>query len=361
MINVPERIYNLKPYVAGKTIAEVKKEFNIDRISKLASNENRLGCSSDVQQAVMNALEEIQDYPDPVSRNLRSEIATRNSVNENEIMIAAGSESILSIVCRALANTGSNIVTADATFVGIYVQAGVAGTAVKRVAVTDDFKFDVEKMVEAIDENTSMVYLANPNNPTGTYLDKEEFSLLVNHVPDDVLIVADEAYFEYAKEVDDFPSALNYRTENMIITRTFSKGYGLAGFRIGYGIAHSALIDQLMKCKLTFEPTTLAQAAALAAIRDESFLIKSVELVVHEREKLYRFFESKNVQFTKSISNSVMLVLENEQEAIKFSQQMLENGVILRRLNAFGLPHCVRITIGSEREMDHFKQVYNRI
>jgi len=360
LINVPERIYNLKPYVAGKTIAEVKREFNISQISKLASNENRLGCSPDVQQAVMDALKEIQDYPDPVARNLRSEIATRNNVSENEIIVAAGSESILSILCRALAKPGSNIVTADATFVGIYVQAGVAATAIKRVPVTGEYKFDVNKMLDAIDENTSMLYLANPNNPTGTYLEKGEFSFLVKQVPDDILIIADEAYFEYAKEVNDFPSALNYRRENLIITRTFSKGYGLAGFRIGYAIAHPALIEQLMKCKLTFEPTTLAQAAALAALKDEDFLQKSVGLVAEERTKLYRFLESKNAQFIKSISNSVMLVFENEGVAVKFTQQMLENGVILRHLNAFGLPHCVRMTIGTEGEMAHFKQVYNQ-
>jgi len=361
VINVPERIYNLKPYVAGKTIAEVKKEFNIRQISKLASNENRLGCSPHVKRAVFNALKEIQDYPDPVSRDLRSEIAHRNAVAENEIIIAAGSESILSILCRTLATPKSNIVTADATFVGIFVQAGVAGIDLKRVPVTSEFKFDVVKILEAIDKNTTMIYLANPNNPTGTYLDKIEFSSLIKHVPEDVLIIADEAYFEYAKDIDDFPSALENRTDNMIITRTFSKGYGLAGFRIGYAISHASLIEQLMKCKLTFEPTTMAQAAALAAIKDESFLERSVNLIVHEREKFYRFCQSQNAQFTESIANSVMLVLENEQEAIKFTRQMLENGVILRRLNAFGLPQCVRITIGTEGEMDHFKRVYKQI
>ncbi|CAN5342786.1 histidinol-phosphate transaminase [soil metagenome] len=361
MIKVPDRIHNLKPYVAGKTIAEVKKEFNVNRISKLASNENRLGCSPVVKEAIFEAIKQIQDYPDPVSRDLRAEISRRNSVDESEVIVAAGSESILSILCRSLTDPDSNIITANATFVGIYVQAGVIGCTVKRVPVTKEFGFDSEKMLEAIDEKTRMVYLANPNNPTGTYMDKAEYNSFVERVPQHVLIVADEAYFEYAKDVDDYPSALDYRKENVIVTRTFSKGYGLAGFRIGYAIADSALIEQLMKCKLTFEPTTLAQAAALAAIRDEKFLDKSVKLVENEREKLYRFFQSNQTEFVKSISNSVMIVFENEEESINFTRQMLENGVILRRLSAFGLPNCVRITIGTAREMDHFKEIYLRI
>ncbi len=361
MIKVPERIHNLKPYVAGKTIAEVKKEFNVKQISKLASNENRLGCSPDVKKAILEVMKQVQDYPDPVSRDLRAEISRRNSVNESEVMVAAGSESILSILCRSLTGIDSNIVTANATFVGIYVQAGVMGCTVKRVPVTKEFGFDSEKMLEAIDENTRMIYLANPNNPTGTYLNKAEYSSLVRQVPEHVLIVTDEAYFEYAKDVDDYPSALDYRKENVIVTRTFSKGYGLAGFRIGYAIGDSALIEQLMKCKLTFEPTTLAQAAALAAIRDEIFLKKSIDIVEHEREKLYRFFLSNQTKFVKSISNSVMIVFDTEEEASVFTRKMLENGVILRRLNAFGLPNCVRITIGTAREMDHFKEIFLRI
>lgn len=361
MINVPERIHNLKPYVAGKTIAEVKKEFNIHQISKLASNENRLGCSPDVTKAILEAMQQIQDYPDPVSRDLRKEISVRNSVDESEVIVAAGSESILSILCRSLTGPDFNIVTANATFVGIYVQAGVMGCTVKRVPVTKEFGFDSEKMLDAIDENTRMIYIANPNNPTGTFMNKAEYSSFVERVPNDVLIVADEAYFEYAKDVDDYPPALDYRKENVIVTRTFSKGYGLAGFRIGYAIGDSNLIEQLMKCKLTFEPTALAQAAALAAIRDEKFLEKSVKLVEHEREKLYRFFQSNQAEFVKSISNSVMIVFENEKQATDFTRQMLENGVILRCLHAFGLPDCVRTTIGTAREMDHFKEIFLQI
>jgi len=355
LIDIPRRIRDLTPYVAGKSIAEVKQTYNVRKISKLASNENRLGCSPEVKTAVESALANIQDYPDPVSRELRREIADRNGVDEVEIIVASGSESILSILCRSLLNSNDNIVTSSATFVGIFVQGGVMEADFKKVPATSGYGFDPDAMLEAIDENTKMVYLANPNNPTGTYIKKDEYENFIKHVPDHVLIVADEAYFEYARDVDDYPDALDYRRENVIVTRTFSKAYGLAGFRIGYAFAHPELIEQLMKSKLTFEPTTLAQAAAVAAIKDEAFLQKSVKLVRQERKKLCLFFDDHSVEYVPSISNSVMMVCKTEEEASNLTRKMLEKGVILRQLTAFGLPHCLRITIGTEEEMNHFK------
>lgn len=347
--------------MAGKTIAEVKKTYGVNKISKLASNENRLGCSPQVKPAVDRAFQQIQDYPDPTARKLQAEIAARNSVDESEVIIAAGSESILSILCRTLLGSSDNVVTADATFVGIYVQAGVMGAEVKKVRVREGYGFDTEAMLNAIDGDTKMIYIANPNNPTGTYINKADYKLFIEQVPDDVLIIADEAYFEYAKEVADYPHALDYRKKNVVVTRTFSKAYGLAGFRIGYAILNADLNAQLMKSKLTFEPTTLAQSAALAAIQDEDFLRNSTAIVEDERKRLYDFFDEYNVEFVQSISNSVMIILNSEEKAIHFTQRMLENGVILRRLNAFGLPHCVRITIGTETEMDHFKDSFKGI
>jgi len=361
VLNVPERIQKLKPYVAGKTIAEVKRLYNVNQISKLASNENRLGCSPRVRAAIDSAMEEVQDYPDPAARKLKTLIAEKNGVDVDEILVAAGSESILSILCRTFADQHSELVTADATFVGIFVQAGVMGMKVRRVPVTSGYTFDIEKMLDAIDEHTKMVYIANPNNPTGTYVDEKDYASFINRVPDDVLIIADEAYYEYAHHVPDYPSALDYRRQNVVVTRTFSKAYGLAGFRIGYAFADPELITQLSKCKLTFEPTALAQAAACAAIQDESFLEKSVTVVEEERAKLYRFFDEADAQFVKSIANSVMLIKKSKEAAATFVQKMLEHGVILRQLTAFGLPNCIRITIGTAAEMDHFKEVYRKI
>ena len=358
---LPDNIKKLKPYVAGKTIEEVKKEYGLERISKLASNENRLGCSSNVKNAVLEAIKEIQDYPDPIAGKLRKAIADRNGVKESEVILAAGSESIISILCRTFFKHDENAVTANATFVGFFVQAGVRGIDLKKIPVTDDYRFDVDGIINAIDEKTKMVYLANPNNPTGTYLNANEYKKLVDSIPDDVLLIADEAYYEYAAEVDDYLPAIDYRKENVIILRTFSKAYGLAGFRIGYAIANKNLITEMMKTKLTFEPTAPAQAAALAAYSDDEFLKRSIEVVKEGRQRLYDFFDVHKISYKKSISNSVMMILDSEEEAIDFTQKMLEQGVILRRINAFGLPNCVRITIGKSIEMDHFEDSFKQI
>lgn len=362
---VPKNIEDLNRYVAGKTIAEVQDAYQPAMIAKLASNENRLGFSPHVQPAIEKALQVIQDYPDPLATKLRVAIAKKNGVDVDNVIVTAGSESLISMLCRTFFLNKQNVVTADATFVGFFVQAGVRGVHVKKIPVTSEYKYDAKAIVNAIDDQTKMVYIANPNNPTGTYLDKKEYEWLINNIPEHVLIIADEAYYEFAKDVADYPQALEFRRDNIIVLRTFSKAYGLAGFRVGYAIARKEIIDNLLKTKLTFEPTALGQAAALAAYADEDFLNRSIEVVKKGKERLYAFFDEHNVQYAPSISNSVLMILPTEEKAINFTQLMLEKGVILRRVNAFGLPKCVRITIGVEKEMDHFensfKEVINRI
>lgn len=358
---VPENIKNLKAYVAGKTIAEVVEAYEPERISKLASNENRLGYSPKVKEAIDEAIKEIQNYPDPASLKLRAHIAEKNGVKPENVIIAAGSESIISILCRTFFLNKENAITADATFVGFFVQAGVRGIHLKKIPVTSDYRFDVRAIANSIDDHTKMIYIANPNNPTGTYIDKAEYEWLMEQVPDDVLVIMDEAYFEFTRDIEDYPHALDYDYDNVIVLRTFSKAYGLAGFRVGYGIAHEDIISQMSKTKLTFEPTTLGQAAALAAYQDDAFLQRSIDLVEESKTKLYNFFDQHGVQYVKSISNSVMMVLDSDEKAIEFTQSMLEEGVILRRIHAFGLPNCVRITVGTEEEMNHFEQSFLKI
>lgn len=358
---IPHNIQELKPYVAGKTIAEVKKEYELNRISKLASNENRLGCSQLVKDAVLRALQQIQDYPDPIAGELRKKLADRHGVKESEIILAAGSESIISILCKTFFKNGENAVTADATFVGFFVQAGVRGVDLKKVPVTSDYRFDIDAILDAVDEDTKMIYIANPNNPTGTYINKKEYGKLLKGLPNHVLLVMDEAYFEYARSVSDYPNALENRPENVIVLRTFSKAYGLAGLRIGYGFADESLITEMLKTKLTFEPTTTAQFAAYAALDDQDFIEKSVETVKNGINRITRFFDLHDIRYADSISNSVLMILESEVEAVEFTQRMLERGVILRRVNAFGLPNCIRITIGTDDEMDHFEESFKKI
>lgn len=351
---LPDNIKRLKGYVAGKTIEEVQSLYKPNQISKLASNENRMGCSELVKQAVLESLGEIQDYPDPVARQLRKKIAEMNGVGESEVLLAAGSESLISVICRTFFKSDEHAITADATFVGFFVQAGVRGISVNRIPLDQKYKFDVDTILDSVDQNTKMVYLANPNNPTGTFLTKDEYLKLLNGLPENVLLINDEAYYEYAVSNYEFPDSVSHRKDNVIILRTFSKAYGLAGFRIGYAIAHSRVISEMSKVRLTFEPTTTAQSAAFAALNDQDFISKSVDCVKKGRESLYSFFERNSVNYVKSDANSVLMILDSEKEAIDFTEGMLKNGVILRRVGAFGLPNCIRVTIGMEHEMEHF-------
>lgn len=358
---VPDNIRDLSPYVAGKTIAEVKEEYNPKRISKLASNENRLGCSSRVKEAVAKTLEEIQDYPDPASRKLRSILAERNDVKPSNIIVGAGSESVISILCRTFFLNHEEALTADATFVGFFVQANIRGITINRVPITGDYRFNLHALLGATSQATKMIYIANPNNPTGTYITGDEFEHFMEEVPDDVLVIMDEAYYEYARHIDDYPDSVTYRYPNVITLRTFSKAYGLAGFRIGYAIGHEEVIANMLKTKLTFEPTATAQAAAVAALSDENFLHQSREVVETGKKRLYSFFDKHDVEYVPSVSNSVLMVLPSTQEAKDFTQAMLEQGVILRRVHAFGLPNCIRITIGKVEDMQHFEDSFKKI
>ena len=358
---VPANVEQLKPYVAGKTIAEVVEAYHPEQISKLASNENRLGHSKKVEEAVGEAIKVIHDYPDPLSKKLRIAISQRLGVHPENIIVGSGSESLLGILCKTFFLNKQNIITADVTFIGIYVQAQIRGVKIKRIPVTKDYRFDLRAMVNSIDENTRMLYIANPNNPTGTYITTEEFEWLMANVPEDVLVIMDEAYYEYAYDVANYPDVLSYKFKNVITLRTFSKGYGLAGFRVGYGIADKNLIDYMLKTKLAFEPGGLGQAAALAAYEDSDFLDKSRQMVRQGKKELYRFFDEKKVTYIPSVSNFVVMVFDTEEKAIFFTQKMLEEGVILRRINAFGLPNCVRVTIGLQSEIDHFKKAFLKV
>jgi histidinol-phosphate aminotransferase len=353
---LPQNVAALHGYVAGKSISEVEKEYQPSQISKLASNENRLGCSNRVKEAVLQGLSDIQDYPDPLSTKLRKRVAAFNGVSESEVLLTSGSESLISILCRTFFKNDEHAITAAATFVGFFVQAGVRGISVIKIPITDHYGFDVQAILAEINDKTKMVYIANPNNPTGTYLTKDQYQILLDGIPENVLLILDEAYYEFAESIPDYPKAIDYRMDNVIILRTFSKAYGLAGFRIGYGIANKELIQQMTKTKLTFEPTTLAQAAAIVALEDQDFIKHTVESVNQQKDELYSFFDTHSVNYVKSASNSVLMIMDNEQNAIDFTDSMLRMGVILRRVNAFGLPNCIRITVGTESEMDHFRK-----
>jgi len=213
-----------------------------------------------------------------------------------------------------------------------------------------DWHYDLEALARQVNERTKIIYLANPNNPTGTIFTRMEFDRFYAHVPERVLIILDEAYFDYAKDNPRYPDSMHYRYDNVITLRTFSKVYGLAGVRIGYGFAHEELIANLLKVKLPFEPSTLAQAAGIGALADKEFLHRSLELNTRGIRFLTESLRAKGFEVPPSDANFVMAVFPDEQEARRITDQLLRKGIIVRHLTAFGLPQAIRISTGTDEE-----------
>jgi histidinol-phosphate aminotransferase len=213
-----------------------------------------------------------------------------------------------------------------------------------------DWHYDLDALALAINSRTKIVYLANPNNPTGTIFTRLEFDRFYAHVPERVLIILDEAYFEYAKDNPRYPDSMHYRYDNVITLRTFSKIYGLAGVRIGYGFAHEELISNLLKVKLPFEPSTLAQQAGIGALSDKEFLHRSLALNARGIRYLTEAFMGMGFEIPPSDANFVMVPLPSVEEAARVTEQLLRQGVIVRRLGAFGLPHIIRVSTGTDEE-----------
>ncbi len=361
-IRIPENIRELKAYVPGKTIAEVVAEYQPKRIAKLASNENRLGCSSKALEAASKSFATINNYPDSLSTELRKKIAERNGVDISNVVCGGGSEALIHQIMRTFCEEGDEALCVNATFVGFFVAAKIRNVPINFVPLTPGYQYDLKLLADSITSRTRVIYLANPNNPTGTYFTASQFEYLMARVPDHVLVIMDEAYLEFAKNIaPQYPDTLSYKYKNVIVLRTFSKAYGLAGFRVGYGIADESLVAPMLKTKLTFDPAAPAQAAALGALDDDPFIDDTITSVTKGRDDLYRIFEKYNLKYIKSYANSVMLHFDMEEKAIFLTEEFLKRGVIVRRLPGFGLPSCVRISTGLEEDHQQIEQALSEI
>lgn len=357
---VPKHIKNLKPYVAGKSSKEFLREFSSIKPVKLASNENPIGCSPKSIKRVKDILLACNRYPDSSGFELRNILAQKFRINLDNVILGAGSEGIMSNIMRTFLSHNDKIVSSMNSFIGFKVLADASGYESIWVAMKD-YHYDLNAIADKIDSNTKIIYLANPDNPTGSYFTIKQFDDFMKNVPARTLIILDEAYYEYAKNIDDYPDSMAYRYDNVITLRTFSKVFGLAGFRVGYGFAHHYLIDNLMKVKLPFEPSTLAQEAALGALDDSDFLLNSLNSNHSEKQRLYKFFDDNKIKYIPSATNFITIVHSNRAENIMFCDALLSYGIIVRNLVAFGLPHCTRITIGNINENSFFLETAQRV
>ena len=345
---VPPYIESLRAYEPGRSAEEVQREFGISRVAKLASNENPLGPSPLAMRAIQGCLDKLNFYPNG-GLDLRSVLAREFDLKVGNVIAGSGSEGIISNIIRTFLGDEDEVLTTEAAFIGFQVLAKSRGVMYRTVPYRE-WHYDLPALARQVNERTKIIYLANPNNPTGTIFTRHEFDEFYQHVPERVLIILDEAYFEYAKDNPRYPDSMHYRYDNVITLRTFSKVYGLAGVRIGYGFAHEDLIANLLKVKLPFEPSTLAQAAGIAALADKEFLHRSLELNARGLKFLTESLAALGFNVVPPEANFVMVELSGEGQAARLTRDLMAQGVIIRPLKSFGLPQCIRISSGSDEE-----------
>ncbi|MEE8437732.1 MAG: histidinol-phosphate transaminase [Candidatus Neomarinimicrobiota bacterium] len=353
MALVPSYIKNLANYVPGKPIEDVQRELGLKNVIKLASNENSLGPSPRALAAMKKAMTTIHRYPDAAGYSLRKKLARRFDLNIENVILGAGSEGIMSTIMRTFLLKNDQIISAANSFIGFRVLANASGHKIHWVPM-ENYRYDLESMAAKINNNTKIIYLANPDNPMGTYFTEQEFDDFYKFVPQRTLIIMDEAYHEYAEGKKGYPDSMNYRYDNIITLRTFSKAYGLAGVRIGYGFAHTELIENLLKVKVPFEPSFPAQVGGYAALDDTEFLERTLEINRQGMNFLYGELNDLGLKAIPSAANFITLSFESEARAGQITHSLLKKGVIVRHLLAFGWPECIRVSVGLAQENIRF-------
>jgi histidinol-phosphate aminotransferase len=344
---IPDYIQGLPAYVPGKPVLEVEQELKIHAV-KLASNENPLGPSPKAMEAARQALGEANWYPDGGSKRLREVLATRNHVRFEEVFVGLGSSEIIDLASRVLLRPGLDGITSEGSFTLFAIAIRASGGNLIQTPMKN-YAFDLDAIAAAVTPQTRVIYIANPNNPTGTAFGAAEFSTFLKNVPGDVLVVLDEAYREYAERTDLPDAPALFREYNNILTlRTFSKVYGLAGLRIGYGIGHPTLVHEMNKLRTPFNVTSVGQAAALAALDDTEHVRRSVEMNRAERRRLLSELTKLHLHAVASETNFLFIPLG--QNAKPLCDELLREGVIVRPLAWMGFPEAIRISVGSPAE-----------
>jgi histidinol-phosphate aminotransferase len=348
-----DHVRAIAPYQAGKPIDELAREYGLDpaRIVKLASNENPLGVPESAKKAMAVAIEDLGRYPDSNGFELKAALAARYGVPMDWITLGNGSNDILELAAAATLTPGRSCVYAQHAF-AVYALATQARGARAIVVPARRLGHDLEAMLAAIAPDTALVYVANPNNPTGTHLKADVVDAFLARVPPRVVVVLDEAYNEYLPPELRVDSAdWVRRFPNVIVSRTFSKAFGLAGLRVGYGIAQRELTDLMNRVRQPFNVNSVAQAAAVAALGDDEFLARSYELNLRGMQQLTEAFDALGLEHVPSVGNFVLVKVG---PAGRVYQELLRRGVIVRPVANYGLPEWLRITVGLPEENEAF-------
>ena len=353
-MKVAEYIEKLKPYEGGKPIEELKRELGIEgEIIKLASNENPLGPSKKATEAIKNIADKVNFYPDGDAYYLKDELAKKLGVSRDNLIFGNGSDELIELIYRTFATDPKDeIIYCYPTF----IEYKIIGMAFNKKLIElplKDFAYDIDAIIDATSPNTRIVFLNTPNNPTGTAIKREDIERVIESVSDDVLVVIDEAYYEYAKAEDDYDELLDlYKKGNVIILRTFSKAYGLAGLRIGYGIASEEIVNYLNRTRPPFNVNIVAQYAAIAALDDDEHIENSVKNNQKGKEYLYSEFDKLGLKYVKTYANFILFDVGDD--ADKIYNELLKKGVIVRSMSGYGYKTFLRVTIGTPHENEIF-------
>ncbi|MCX5712410.1 MAG: histidinol-phosphate transaminase, partial [Candidatus Omnitrophica bacterium] len=331
---VRKNVTGIMPYVAGKPIEETKRELGLKKVIKMASNENPLGVSPKAAAAIKKAISNINRYPDSSGFYLKKKLANKYGLKPQNVLLGNGSDEIIDIIIKTFVEDDENIITADTTFLEYEIIARVNNKNVTTVPLKY-FKYDLEAIKRKIDKKTKLIFIANPNNPTGTYVTRHEIADFVKGLPSDVIVVLDEAYETFI-DVDDFPKSISsIGNDNVIIMKTFSKVYGLAGLRVGYALAVPEIIADMEKVRQPFNVNMLAQAGALAVLDDKKFIKKTRKVILEGKNYLYAEFKKLGIAYVPSVANFVLFDCGRETTA--FFKAMLKFGVIVRDMKQYGL------------------------
>jgi len=348
---VPSFIRALDPYIPGKPIEEVERELKLHAV-KLASNENPLGPSPLAVAAAQKALAEANRYPDGGGHSLREKLAGRLGVSMDNILLGAGSTELIDLIARTLLNHGDEGITSAGSFPMYYISVRAAGARLVEVPQRN-WAFDLEALAASITPRTKLVYIANPNNPTGTMFTADAFDAFLARVPETLAIVLDEAYFDYVERPDYSRSIARVKEgRNLLVLRTFSKVYGLAGLRIGYGIGPAALLEEMNKVRSPFNTSGVAQAAALAALDDVEHVRRSITSNRAGLRQLGEGLAAMDVRYVPSAGNFLLMDLGSEAQPV--ADELLKLGVICRPMRWMGFPTAIRVTVGTRQENEKF-------
>ncbi len=359
-IQAPEYVRQIAPYQAGKPISELAREYRLqpERIIKLASNENPLGIPQSARDAMAQAIADLARYPDSNGFELKAALAARYGVAQEWITLGNGSNDVLELVAHALLQPGCAAVYAQYSF-AVYALATQETGARAIVVPARDLGHDLDAMRAAIDADTRLVFIANPNNPTGTFLPAAAIEAFLGSVPRDVVVVLDEAYNEYLDPALRFDSTRWLRDHpNLVISRTFSKAYGLAGLRVGFALAQAELTDLMNRVRQPFNVSSVAQVAALAALDDEAFLRRSYALNRDELARLQAAFGRMGLEYVPSHGNFVLVRVG---DAAAVYEGLLRAGIIVRPVANYGLPEWLRVTVGLPEENEAFLAAFARV